>query len=262
MSSLNHISPYLFVVGLSDIEFTSLNKIDTTTWGYGDEYCRLQTNPFKSTQELIHTINLLNNNTKLESAINNMYLQSDIDGKLENTRRRDAYFEQISDILLEWMQNPNKSALLEFRISNINDENSDFKYSERFAVCLCNKIDNNNNNGSDNNNNRMNNNRNKNKNKKGECLNSLKIGEFVGPYYGGDSNHFVNTISINDRIRIGVHMKQIDDNLTQFEKKIQLFVEMKPVTMKRLFGGEKNLITCTCKRSSDVNWRSIDGSWL
>ena len=53
-------------------------------------------------------------------------------------------------------------------------------------------------------------------------------------------------------------MKQIDDFLTQSKKEIQLFVEMKPVTMKRLFGGEKDLITCTCKGSSDVNWRSMD----
>ena len=242
VTNLKNISPHLFLKGLNNIQFTTLKTIDTKYWGQ-EEYCDLQTKSFESTQQLVNAMKLLNSNTKLENVIDNVRFETAIDAKIENTMQRDEYFEQISDILFKWMKNPYKRAFLQFKISNTSDENSDFKYCEQLATCLSNK------------------NKIEDENVR-QLWKSLKEEQFIGPYYGGDSIHFYNTISINDRLRVAVHMPQIQDddmNTYELEREIEFVVEMKASTVGHILilGPPKDLINCTCQSSRAGNsaWR-------
>lgn len=233
LTNLRSISPNAFLLGLNNIQFRSLKSITTSKSPSvaiaGTNRCELQTKEFESTQELVDAMNLIKNNNTLDSSMNRICLSSKIDAKHEsiNTRQRDSYFEQISDILLKWMNYPNKRVELHFTIKTDTLDDTDFKYGEQFAICLCNEIDNIN------------------------VLKSLENEQFTGPYYGGKRLHFCKNIVINDRIRMGIHMQDVLDNITngddglQLETNINFSIEMiaNSLSVENL---NHELISCHC----------------
>lgn len=257
---LSSISPNLFIQGLSNIKFPSIKKFATTACeGDEFEYCDLQTKPFESTQQLLNGMQIINSNSNVLNSMNDLCLQATIDAQFEHTVaiQRDGYFEQICDILSQWIDNWNINVYLQFDIMNTSNMNTDFKYSHQFALCLCDKISNrfepnniyhhkiNNSNSNDNSTDLGD------EKEINEYLKLLKQKQFVSPYYGGNSKHFYNAVRINDRTLLRVHMK--DKNTTSMshwspivprsKAEIELAIQL---MSKHTRMSQTNITTCQC----------------
>ena len=253
---LNLISPCLFLSGLCNINFTSLRKL---RYAPRQPQNKLQTKPFESTQQLLNGMQIINSNSNVLNSMNDLCLQATIDAQFEHTVaiQRDGYFEQICDILSQWIDNWNINVYLQFDIMNTSNMNTDFKYSHQFALCLCDKISNrfepnniyhhkiNNSNSNDNSTDLGD------EKEINEYLKLLKQKQFVSPYYGGNSKHFYNAVRINDRTLLRVHMK--DKNTTSMshwspivprsKAEIELAIQL---MSKHTRMSQTNITTCQC----------------
>ena len=220
LSDLNpiNISPDLFVTSLSGIEYTSLKYLRAphTDERYRKYFC-LQTAPFDSTQQLRNAMRSINSNKSLINSINDLHLQSTINVQVENTieKQRDLYFDQISDILLQWINNGNKNVLLTFTLNKVTREQSDYKYGEKFALCLGNKMDDWNN-------------TNDAHGEKFGCVKLLQMGLFAAPYYGSDTYRFNNTTTLNKRVYIAIS----SEHQNRYDFQIKFLVQVKKIRHK------------------------------
>ena len=194
LNNLWRFPPCLFIKALHDVEFSSLKNLHSPPLNVKNIYCQLQTQSFESTHQLANGMKLINSNIGLINGINNLYLSTIIRGDERDSDDSDNEndFEQICDILHEWIENGKKNILLSIKIAiNTQDDN---KYCEKFAVCLCNKIDTKN----SKNNEKM-------QSDNSNCVESLKKQNFTSTCYGGNSSHCKNEIFVNDRVTIGVN---------------------------------------------------------
>ena len=257
---LDCISSDLFITGLNNIKFKSLKTFLKTEAHNYNEYCTLQTKPFTSTVQLVNMMKLINNNTCLMNSINDLYLQTIIDCKMENTAQVSQYLNQICDILSQWFNNENKNILLRFEITSENDRYTHFEYPQQLATCLYDKI------AIDNYNCKH---VNSDSNKKSSCtypsiiITPLTKGKFVSPYYGGNAMHFDNRININDRLAVGVHMED-REHYHGDESKIRIEFMVQMLAKGATFERGHSLIRCKCYDfgSHDDDWDDDDdGDW-
>ena len=245
---LNCISADLFIRGLNNIKFKSLKRFLKTEAHNDSEYCDLQTKPCTSTMQLVNMMKLINNNTYLMNSINDLYLQTIIDCKVENTAAAQVrqYLNQVCNILSQWFNNENQNILLRFEITSEleSDRYTHFEYPQQLATCLYDKIDNDNYNS-------KHVNSNSNSNEESSCkhpsikITPLKKAKFVSPYYGGSAIHFDNTININDRLAVGAHMQyrhfyRRDKSKIRFELIVQMLAK------GATFESGHSVIRCKC----------------
>lgn len=230
---LNCVSPDLFLRGLHNIELKSLKKFtETKQVEHFNKYCDLQTKPFESTVQLTNGMKLIKNSEYLSNSVNNIYFQTKINANLENIPQRGDYFDQICDILCQWYENGNKNVLLRFEIESTSIKYTDFEYSQQFATCLYDKI------------------RIVGDKDKLDAANTdtgiapLAKGKFVSPYYGGNAKHCSNTIIINDRIAMGIHMNDQSGSMVTMIS-MQLIVQV--VAKGQVFDEKQGLILIPCK---------------
>ena len=233
---LDQISPCTFYKELCNIEFTSLTKV-----GYRGK-CNFQTKKFESTQHLVDSMKSINSNVAFLNGIQDLHLSSQICIESENinVKQREYYFDQVCDILLQWIENGNINVSLDFAISIPNRSCTDYEYCEKFALCLCKKIDN------KNNNNLNKDNINGDGKTAAKCVKLLKVFEFESPYYGGDSYHFCNQIILNNRVRVGAHMKDTSCNKFYNSTPAQIHFVIQLIKINETFRGKKKLIDCKC----------------
>ena len=239
LNNLRSTSPCLFIKALHGVEFYSLKVLHgyQSTCIENTNYCQLQTNPFKSTRQLADGMKLINGNATLINSINNLYLSTIIQSRDGNNindgdeSENSNYFDQICDILHEWIENGKKNILLSIKIAiNTHD---DCSYCEKFAVCLYDKID-------------TKNTRNNEKIRSDNCVELLQKQNFTSPYYGGSVSHCNNEISIKDRVRIGVHMSNMY-NIGLSGQGFGMEFTVQVLNMSDDFGHKQNLIHCNCR---------------
>ena len=205
----------------------------------------MQTKPFESTVQLSNGMQLIKNAKYLANIVNDIYFTTQIDAYSENTPKRGEYFDQVCEILSQWFKNEHKNVLLHFDIESASDKFTDFKYSQQLADCLYNKIcddDDKNNANAD------------------EDMTPLAKGKFVAPYYGGVDSHFDNTVIINDRIAIGIHMDDKSRAFSNGPVTMQLIVQ---VIAKGAVFDLQMLTQCVCYHDDEddrQDWYS-DNYW-
>ena len=121
VNGLLNISPCLFIKALHDVEFSSLKNLCASSICIRNiNYCIFQTKTFKSTHQLANVMKLMNNNGRLINRINNICFSTIIYSQ-DNDDSDTYYFEQICDILRQWIANGNKNILILIKL----------------AMCLC-----------------------------------------------------------------------------------------------------------------------------
>ena len=218
---LRQISPCLFYTELCNIEFTSLTKL-----GHHCQ-CNLQTKQFESTQQLVDSMKSINSNLNFLNSVNDLHFLSKINGQNENinVQEQECYFNQVCDILSQWIENGNINVRLDFKINIPNRNYTDYQYCEKLAICLCKKIDG---------------------DGKTECVQLLKEFNFESPHYGGDRHHFYNAIIVNDRVRIATHMQNASSIRQSLLESTQIHFVIQLMKMNQSSQGNKKLIDCKC----------------
>lgn len=235
---------------LDEIEFTSLNKFDLTAssdrhnseYNKGGIYCCLQRESFKSMEDLIQVMQLVSAKSdngidiKLRDCINRLYLSVNISAQKDKTHWNE-HFDKISTVLAEWIEDENKDIFLQFKLNDITVEDKDFGFSEKFAGCLASKI-----------------NIIDNIDMNDPAVDKLTKSEFVGPNYGGTSRHFANCVVFNDRLSIGVHMKDLYFSMFESEIEIDLIVRIKSIKSSKANDFyHSDLLGCTCQRDREYD---------
>ena len=287
IENLHDVSSYLFLSTLNSVQFTALNDLETTIdtrirrFDEDENSCIvaidtynkhgnlvLPGHPLTSLEELIEIMKLHNNiDEKLRRCIPGLNFNIKISAKETNTLQRDNYFEEISNILTQWLDNGDKDITLRFTMNDIDFDQTDFQFSHLFAVCLANKIkqkfkmstvgnindefendikdkDNDDDDDSDD------------RDDDCDCDSdgsnvdsvTLALGDldpsFVSPYYGGKSTHFSNTIAIHPRVRVGVHMKDLRLCFMRDEVQVEFIVQI----YKSQQSFFHDLFNCCCTR--------------
>lgn len=220
---LVHVRPRVFLSCLNEIKFTSLRRLHVQASKIGEydfnrkkKYCTFQKVPMTSITELCHVMQMLNKNSehsidiKLTSKIHSYYLHVSITAA--HSLQHQNKIDSILDILSQWFLGY-KNVLLMFVIRDLNGVSADYKFPTHFAACLFHKID-----QIDDKKHHIYVNKNVAVNETVE--ETIRKARFVGPHYGGNTDHFCNIMVRNNRVCVGVHKHRNSPH--QFQLAVQI----------------------------------------